>query len=645
MSRLTAFKCPSCNASLNYDGSSETIRCEFCNNTIIIPENMRAGVSQAGYMGQESPEKADVIHQVLELLHHGQKIQAIKIYRDSFDVGLKEAKETIDHLTSGQPTAVFTTTSSSSTTTTVGGGKAAGCGCFVWLIFMVMLFGGIAIAFLFSSKAISSLSDLPTSSEELESFLNENFSDISTISSNIGFQNRSLIGNPIIATQGGDGLGADLLLDNYAYGLDGDSDIMLTYLTTADGRRQIRWETAVADIDSNQAYNATLDNKYVYASSGKTVYAFSRQDGSEVWRANLSDIVSKQCQACLRVQDGMLIALTADSTLYGIDTNSGQEKWQVRLERDANRFLSEGFAHYALLNGRVIVLDAGENATQFIVRVLDATTGELVQTLNPSCTDEDNFFSPAPLGYYSQLLVNEEKGTLYFLFGENINGAYCLEQWDAETGQPIWQTRLPDGGSISSMLGGGLVTEWSGSPFFIFGQDRLMVPVDGRNQEDGVALFDLSNGELILHFAHPDYEVWPLGVSGDTAVVWAEKTRGSSQLELWGVESSSGKRKWSHPLTAEYLFENDPFDDRWTYYLVDQNLYIIQLLTDANPANLLVQSLNVHNGALNYETENKLSDDHWQGITRTEDRLYLVFRSLVEIDLATGQQASTWLGN
>lgn len=647
MSRLSAFKCPSCNASLNYDGSSETIRCEFCNNTIIIPETMRAGAAKAGYMAQESPEKADTIHQVLELIHHGQKIEAIKLYRDTFNVGLKEAKDTVEVLTSGRPTAVF----SSSTTTftsphvTQVGGRSTGCGCGIWLIALIIFFV-VVVTSILPFASISSFADLPTSIDEIKT-LYEGLPEISTNADNLfGSYNRSLIDDPIVATLGGDGLGADLILHNYAHGINGESSIMLTYLNSADGRRQIRWETAVTDISNNLSYNSTLDNRYIYLSSGKTVQALSRQDGAEIWRLNISDIVSKQCTGCLRSQDGVLVALTSDNVLYGIDTDNGRELWQVQLRRDSNRTASDGYLNYALSDDRVVVLDNSSSGmgSEFSINIYDLQTGALLHELLPECTDEDQFFSSATLDYYSQIFVDETSSNLYFLFGQNINGSYCLQQWDSESGTAVWQTRLPNSGTINSMLGGGILTDASRSPFFAFTADTLMLPVDYSGQTDGLALFNLANGELQLELTTEGYEVWPVGVSGATAVVWAEKQRGSKQIELWGIETDSGKRIWTHAIEAEYLYEADPFDERWTYHIVDNTLYILQLFAKPDPAKLLVQSINISSGALNYETENSLSDDHWQGITRADDRIYLAFRSLVEIDLATGQEVGSWPG-
>ncbi len=48
MSQPHALNCPSCTASLDYDGRSETIRCEYCGTTIIVPESLKAEKARPG---------------------------------------------------------------------------------------------------------------------------------------------------------------------------------------------------------------------------------------------------------------------------------------------------------------------------------------------------------------------------------------------------------------------------------------------------------------------------------------------------------------------------------------------------------------------------------------------------------------------
>ena len=44
------------------------------------------------------PEDSDLTQQIVTLLGRGEKIEAVKLYRDRFRVGLKEAKEAVERI-------------------------------------------------------------------------------------------------------------------------------------------------------------------------------------------------------------------------------------------------------------------------------------------------------------------------------------------------------------------------------------------------------------------------------------------------------------------------------------------------------------------------------------------------------------------
>lgn len=41
------FKCPLCGGPLEYDGGDTTVRCEFCSNSVIVPEELRESFEPA----------------------------------------------------------------------------------------------------------------------------------------------------------------------------------------------------------------------------------------------------------------------------------------------------------------------------------------------------------------------------------------------------------------------------------------------------------------------------------------------------------------------------------------------------------------------------------------------------------------------
>jgi ribosomal protein L7/L12 len=58
-------------------------------------ESLEAGGS---FIKPVQPDDPNVADEIVTLLSHGEKIKAIKLYRQQFRVGLKEAKEAIDDI-------------------------------------------------------------------------------------------------------------------------------------------------------------------------------------------------------------------------------------------------------------------------------------------------------------------------------------------------------------------------------------------------------------------------------------------------------------------------------------------------------------------------------------------------------------------
>jgi streptogramin lyase len=101
----TTFNCPKCGAPQDYQGgSAAAIQCPYCETTIIVPPELRpdAGIASAESWSQQSA----VLLEIKNLLDQKQKIQAIKVYREHFGGGLKEAKDAVDAIERGKSVQV-----------------------------------------------------------------------------------------------------------------------------------------------------------------------------------------------------------------------------------------------------------------------------------------------------------------------------------------------------------------------------------------------------------------------------------------------------------------------------------------------------------------------------------------------------------
>ncbi len=114
---LEVFKCPNCGATLPYEGGpAPTVECQFCGTHAPVPDELRAQRKAAAPSSlSEAPVDLPLnkLAELKEFVRGGQKIQAIKLYRELFGVGLKEAKDAVEKLEAGQPLVISSLTVSS----------------------------------------------------------------------------------------------------------------------------------------------------------------------------------------------------------------------------------------------------------------------------------------------------------------------------------------------------------------------------------------------------------------------------------------------------------------------------------------------------------------------------------------------------
>ncbi|HJU56417.1 MAG TPA: hypothetical protein VJ715_17670 [Pyrinomonadaceae bacterium] len=103
------FKCTSCGGPLEYEaGGALTVRCPFCGSSIIVPEELRprptAQPASGGFFDGllRMQERAANLQEIARLARSGNKLEAIKLYREIFGVGLAEAKLAVERMAAGE---------------------------------------------------------------------------------------------------------------------------------------------------------------------------------------------------------------------------------------------------------------------------------------------------------------------------------------------------------------------------------------------------------------------------------------------------------------------------------------------------------------------------------------------------------------
>lgn len=238
---LQSFECPNCQANLDFDAQTQaiTVRCPYCNSTVIVPDTLR---NQHG----RTVQQPEVLAQVVQLVQNGRKIEAIKLFRETFNVGLKESKDVVDAIERQEDihlggTNFHTGTVSISTftgTPTVQTSSGRG-GCVAVVVILVLIIIGIAAVFLVLPtdrtevlEQISSLteSEVQTSSNEEDPFL-----IVTTIATTIEAidpsqaqargNNEPAFAEVILQVGGEEGVGPGFFNDTRRLAADGEGNI------------------------------------------------------------------------------------------------------------------------------------------------------------------------------------------------------------------------------------------------------------------------------------------------------------------------------------------------------------------------------------------------------------------------------------
>ena len=88
------------------DRDATTLKCEHCGNTVVVPETLRgesaAPAAPQAWSLEQLLQQAGQYGELARLAQSGQLIEAIKLYRQLTGAGLKEAKDAVEQLAAGQ---------------------------------------------------------------------------------------------------------------------------------------------------------------------------------------------------------------------------------------------------------------------------------------------------------------------------------------------------------------------------------------------------------------------------------------------------------------------------------------------------------------------------------------------------------------
>lgn len=96
---LDKLHCPACDAPLEYDGKSTTVKCPYCKTNFVVPEEWRTPVQPAP--AAHADDDDDTMREIAALARSGNQLAAIKLMRQTYNMSLHEAKDAVDAMAMG----------------------------------------------------------------------------------------------------------------------------------------------------------------------------------------------------------------------------------------------------------------------------------------------------------------------------------------------------------------------------------------------------------------------------------------------------------------------------------------------------------------------------------------------------------------
>ena len=573
--------CPACGAPLEYDGKSSIIRCKFCNNVSIIPgvqpvqetastsslaeirqlaesgnlieaikryreiynvglaeakeavEALQAGrvieTSERVVVSPASEDVARLHEEIVQLLKAGKKLEALKRYREFYDVSLARAESAVGQLETGQttsPEAEFPAQEAQPDKTA----RRLG-----WLLVAILLFVGGIIALILVQPGGP-------------------------------FVPRLYVNGPALLLSSAQ----DTLPDLAAAFYNPDKDAYLLGVV-AGGNGKLLWKADLLPNGDSVDALAQSDD-LVYAASGTNLLAYHKTDGSLAWQASMPDKLYSD-QGNLLVSNGRVITYTLDQSVQAYDAGNGQQVWSRRMA-GYDRTLR-------MVGNSLLLLDYIGDSYDYSLVFLDPGDGSQQRVITPTCQYDDN--SSDTLDTDSGIVYDQGKNALFLAFGF-FSG--CVQRLDLASGQITWQAQVDNG------------FEFAPDGFIFLMTDSQLYFSDG-NQLRAV---DKATGTLRTLVANEDYEFLPLTVTGNQLIVRARWTRGTERFELWGLNASSGDRLWQTDLGNAAPIDPpnemsglvDDTDTGWTWRLVPEGLMLLKF--QAAPNQLVLETLNPADG-------------------------------------------------
>lgn len=99
---IKSFQCPNCGANLEYEkGDDHILECEFCDSTVIVPSLKEDG----GRIEQDTP--MEKMQELAQMVADNQKVDAVNLYQEIFGVNPGKASAAVNKMFKGESVQII----------------------------------------------------------------------------------------------------------------------------------------------------------------------------------------------------------------------------------------------------------------------------------------------------------------------------------------------------------------------------------------------------------------------------------------------------------------------------------------------------------------------------------------------------------
>jgi outer membrane protein assembly factor BamB len=492
--------------------------------------------------GTHTPaELTQTMQQIQGLLASGNKLEAIKLYRATFDSSLERAESALNLIQNGQELLSrqgFEALGNQSQTpppppSYPTKSTPKGCRSSLLIVFVVTVVIGVVGFFIASKGQIFVQHHFPQAPETLVSTGQDT--------------------NPQIAS---------LFYDS------GSDARFIGLVDTA--ARKLLWHAAPLKGDG-MASGLAASSDMIYTANEDNLLAYHKTDGSLAWQTVMTDKLNYGENNML-VTAGRVITNNADDSIQAYDAETGSLVWSKRLS-GSNSVLY-------LVDQSLMYVDEADSDNNDGLFFLDPLTGTQQASIIPTCTNSEETYN---IETDSGLIVDTAAQTLFIIYREG-----CVQSLNLGSRQVNWTALSVDYFDFLSEGYKYLLTDSS----LYFGNNG------------NLEMVTKSNGEIKILSSNPDYNVYPMEITGNTLIVRADRTRGTERTELWGVDLASGSQTWQITLQGASPIDPpnemagliDKTDYGWTLKLTPSGLALITFKGEPNQLDL--EFINTTDGSL-----------------------------------------------